>query len=96
MCSNRIEPANVTEAQKNFEIMILIGIFVITYVLSLLGVGAIYVEEGIDITFWALCAFLLPVVNTIVLVILLFKKYGVKQINEFFSFKKFLSDINDI
>lgn len=96
MCSNRIEPANVTEAQKNFEIMIFGIIFAIIYALSLFGVGAIYVDSTIDITFWSLCAFLLPGVNTVVLVILLFKKYGVKGINQFFSFKRFLSDINEI
>ena len=96
MCSNRIEPANVTEAQKNFEIMVFGIIFVTVYVLSLFGVGALYIDSTIDITFWALCTFFLPGVNTIVLIILLFKKYGVKQINEFFSFKRFLSDINDI
>lgn len=96
MCSNRIEPANVTEAQKNFEIMIFGIIFVVVYALSLFGLGAIYVDSTIDIGFWALCALFLPGVNTVVLVILLFKKYGVKRINEFFSFKRFLSDISDI
>lgn len=96
MCSNRIEPANVTEAQKNFEIMILGIIFVVVYALSLFGLGAIYVDAIVDITFWMLCALILPGVNTIVLVILLFKKYGAKRINQFFSFKKFLSDINKI
>ena len=71
-------------------------IFVTVYIFTLFGVGAIYIDSDIDITFWALCAFFLPGVNTIVLVILLFKKYGTKKINEFFSFKRFLSDINDI
>lgn len=96
MCSNRIEPANVTEAQKNFEIMIFGIIFVSIYVLSFFGLGVIYIDSIIDITFWSICVLFLPGVNTVVLVILLFKKYGVKRINEFFSFKRFLSDINDI
>ena len=96
MCSNRIEPANVTEAQKNFEIMIFGIIFVSIYVLSFFGLGVIYIDSIIDITFWSLCVLFLPGVNTVVLVILLFKKYGIKKINEFFSFKRFLSDINDI
>ena len=96
MCSNRIEPANVTEAQKNFEIMVFGIIFVSIYVLSFFGLGVIYIDSIIDITFWSLCVLFLPGVNTVVLVILLFKKYGTKKINEFFSFKRFLSDINDI
>lgn len=96
MCSNRIEPANVTEVQKNFEIMVFGIIFVSIYVLSFFGLGAIYIDSIIDITFWSLCVLFLPGVNTVVLVILLFKKYGTKKINEFFSFKRFLSDINDI
>jgi len=86
----------VTEAQKNFEIMIFGIIFVSIYVLSFFGLGVIYIDSIIDITFWSICVLFLPGVNTVVLVILLFKKYGVKRINEFFSFKRFLSDINDI
>jgi len=86
----------VTEAQKNFEIMIFGIIFVSIYVLSFFGLGVIYIDSIIDITFWSLCVLFLPGVNTVVLVILLFKKYGIKKINEFFSFKRFLSDINDI
>ena len=76
--------------------MILGIIFVAVYVFSLFGLGTVYVDSMIDTTFWALCALFLPVVNTVVLVILLFKKYGAKQNNRFFSFKKFLSDINKI
>lgn len=81
---------------KNFEIMIFIIIFTIIYAISLFGVGTMYANSTIDITFWALCILFLPGINTIVLVKLLISKYGIQKIGQFFSFKKFLSDIDKI
>ena len=76
--------------------ILFIIIFTVIYFISLCEVVAIYIDSAIDVTFWGICTVILPGVNTIVCITLLIKKHGGLRASQFFSFKRFLSDIDKI
>lgn len=76
--------------------MILSFIFAIIYLLSLISLSTFYLTESVSVSFWMIITLFIPIVNTILLIFVLFKVYGSEQIKKFFSIKKFLSDINKI
>ena len=71
----------------------LVFILVMVYIASLCGLGFVYGQKGMGVTFWAFLILLLPGVNTF-FAIRENIKYNSNAFKEFFSFKSFVDDFN--
>lgn len=74
VCSNRTEPANVTEALLKLFIMIILCILcVFIYLASIFYLGFYYGEHNVTPSIWSVSCLFLPIINTIICVFLLNK-----------------------
>lgn len=74
------------------EILILSLISI--YIVSIFLLAVYYEEHNITPNIWSITSIFIPIINTSLICYFLFKNKR-KEVNEFFSIKKFFNDLKD-
>ena len=75
-------------------------ILLLIYIFSMIFVGYKYGKNNVDVNFWPLITFILPVVNTVLSIYFIVKGFNLKKLKEnvkcFFRISEFINDLKDI
>lgn len=77
-----------------FGIIVFIVTLLIVYIVTGIALSEFYETKNVSASFWSLILLFTPILNTITLIIV--DSESRKNIKEFFSFKKFFKEFEDI